>query len=338
MTPKTSSGRGRGRKANRLLHPDRRGRAGARADSPSLFLPLDSTVAEPYRPGARPPTVYQENGAANSASLAFRHVLGSARSGMYQRQPHGGTPGDISPGLLAVCRGFESLLIGKDPRDASQIMRRICGVCPTNHVMAACLAMEALAGFSAPDSARIIRNLILPARTHPVADIPDFYHLALPSCVSSKARRSQCHPGLRHTAATFDSVRPIGRGFGNLIAFGVFDLNAAGRRSCLPVVGRPTVVRGPVSRSRSDRRADELLLVLRLGAGPEPGHDHAEPGQGRRLFWLKAPRYGGVPYEGSALARIWVMAILRRGISVIDHHHVPGEGDEQDRARDAGNR
>ena len=47
-------------------------------------------------------------------------------------------------------RGFENLLIGKDPRDAAHITQRICGVCPTNHAMASCLAMEAAAGFAAP--------------------------------------------------------------------------------------------------------------------------------------------------------------------------------------------
>ena len=45
-------------------------------------------------------------------------------------------------------RGFENLLIGKDPRDAAHITQRVCGVCPTSHAMAACLAMEAAAGLS----------------------------------------------------------------------------------------------------------------------------------------------------------------------------------------------
>ena len=30
-------------------------------------------------------------------------------------------------------RGFEIILKGRDPRDASQITQRICGVCPTAH-------------------------------------------------------------------------------------------------------------------------------------------------------------------------------------------------------------
>ena len=30
-------------------------------------------------------------------------------------------------------RGFESILRGRHPRDAAQIVQRICGVCPTAH-------------------------------------------------------------------------------------------------------------------------------------------------------------------------------------------------------------
>jgi hydrogenase large subunit len=30
-------------------------------------------------------------------------------------------------------RGMELIMQGRDPRDAEQIMQRICGVCPTSH-------------------------------------------------------------------------------------------------------------------------------------------------------------------------------------------------------------
>src|SRR5512137_2248516 len=66
-----------------------------------------------------------------------------------------------SSGMLF--RGFEKLLVGKDPRDAAHITQRVCGVCPVCHAMAACLAMESAAGQVVTDNARIIRNLILVA-------------------------------------------------------------------------------------------------------------------------------------------------------------------------------
>ena len=37
-------------------------------------------------------------------------------------------------------RGFESILRGRHPRDAAQIVQRICGVCPVAHATASSLA------------------------------------------------------------------------------------------------------------------------------------------------------------------------------------------------------
>ena len=36
--------------------------------------------------------------------------------------------------------------------------------------------------------------------------------------------------------------------------------------------------------------------------------------------WLKAPRYGNLPYEAGPLARMWVNGDYRTGISVMDRH------------------
>jgi len=40
-------------------------------------------------------------------------------------------------------RGFERILVGRDPRDAVHLTQRICGVCPISHAMASSLALEA---------------------------------------------------------------------------------------------------------------------------------------------------------------------------------------------------
>lgn len=73
-------------------------------------------------------------------------------------------------------RGFESILKGRDPRDAWLITQRICGVCPEPHATAAVLASEAASGIDAPDAGRIIRNLMLAANfVH--SHILHFYHL-----------------------------------------------------------------------------------------------------------------------------------------------------------------
>ncbi|HBQ85664.1 MAG TPA: nickel-dependent hydrogenase large subunit, partial [Syntrophomonas sp.] len=74
-------------------------------------------------------------------------------------------------------RGLELIMKQRDPRDAQQIMQRICGVCPTGHATAGTLALDDAFGIQPPPNGRIIRNLILGAnfiQSH----ILHFFHLA----------------------------------------------------------------------------------------------------------------------------------------------------------------
>jgi hydrogenase large subunit len=76
-------------------------------------------------------------------------------------------------------RGFERILVGRDPLDAQQIAQRVCGVCPAVHGMAATLALDEALGVSTsiPDNGRIVRNLIL-SSNFLQSHILHFYHLA----------------------------------------------------------------------------------------------------------------------------------------------------------------
>ncbi len=74
-------------------------------------------------------------------------------------------------------RGFESILKNRHPRDASQIVQRICGVCPTAHATAASMALEAAAEIKIPTNGRVTRNLILGAN-YLQSHLLHFYHLA----------------------------------------------------------------------------------------------------------------------------------------------------------------
>ncbi len=74
-------------------------------------------------------------------------------------------------------RGFESILVGRNPADASQIVQRICGVCPVAHDTAASLALEDAAETVPPANGRIARNLML-AANYLQSNILHFYHLA----------------------------------------------------------------------------------------------------------------------------------------------------------------
>jgi len=76
-------------------------------------------------------------------------------------------------------RGFEIFLKGRDPRDASRITQRVCGVCPSSHATASALCLDSAFGVNdkIPDNGRLIRNLILGAN-YLQSHILHFYHLA----------------------------------------------------------------------------------------------------------------------------------------------------------------
>lgn len=74
-------------------------------------------------------------------------------------------------------RGIELILRGQDPRDAQEIVQRICGVCPIGHATAAALALDDAFGIEPPHNGRIIRNLIL-GSNYIQSHILHFYHLA----------------------------------------------------------------------------------------------------------------------------------------------------------------
>jgi hydrogenase large subunit len=73
-------------------------------------------------------------------------------------------------------RGIETILQGRDPREAWIFTQRICGVCTTVHAVASVRAVENALGLEVPPNAQYIRNLIVTA--HALHDhIVHFYHL-----------------------------------------------------------------------------------------------------------------------------------------------------------------
>jgi hydrogenase large subunit len=73
-------------------------------------------------------------------------------------------------------RGFEQILLGRDPLDAVQLTQRFCGVCPTAHAVASSQCLDNALGIMPPDNGRIIRNLIQGAN-YIQSHILHFYHL-----------------------------------------------------------------------------------------------------------------------------------------------------------------
>jgi len=76
-------------------------------------------------------------------------------------------------------RGFEIILLERDPRDAPLLVQRVCGVCPVVHAQASALAVDAAFGLDGkiPENGRIMRNLLTGAEfIH--SHMLHFYHLA----------------------------------------------------------------------------------------------------------------------------------------------------------------
>jgi hydrogenase large subunit len=80
----------------------------------------------------------------------------------------------VSSGVM--WRGIETILKGRDPRDAWAFTERICGVCTGTHALASVRCVEDALAIKIPDNANLIRNIM-----HCVLYVHDhlvhFYHL-----------------------------------------------------------------------------------------------------------------------------------------------------------------
>lgn len=320
-------------------------------------------------------------------------------------------------------RGFENILIGRDPRDSQHITQRICGVCPVSHSMAAVIALDAACGVTVNDNARILRNLVMGANLLD-SHILHFYHLTLPDFVDmpdmapwdptmdslkkitgaasevwvahyleALKHRRQAHemaaifggklphpptyvPGGFTNTPTSDQIKrfgaylndlvtfinsyylpdaqalsqiypeylSIGKGYGNLLSFGCFDLDSPGSSKLL---ARGRVVNGSSTVQAVDVQAitehvnhswysnrtaviplDDDGFTVISGGNLNPARgvtDPVDPATKPNAYsWLKAPRYANVPYEAGPLARMFVTGPYLdwqpAGISVMDRH------------------
>jgi hydrogenase large subunit len=116
----------------------------------------------------------------------------------------------------------------------------------------------------------------------------------------------------------------IGRGYGNLLAFGCFDLNADGSTKLLRrgrVTNGSTSVQS-VSVSSITEQVNYSWYSSSSALNPASGVTNpVDPATKTSAYsWLKAPRYANAAYETGPLARMWVNNSYRRGISVMDRH------------------
>jgi len=131
-------------------------------------------------------------------------------------------------------------------------------------------------------------------------------------------------------AQAYPDYYTIGRGPGHLLAYGAFELDDKGIcklfhrgrvEDGLPTV--QTVELNAIAEEVTYSRYAERTNILH----PASGKTDPLYAKDKAYSWIKATRYGGMPYEVGPLARMWVNDEYRRGISVMDRH--------QARAREA---
>ncbi len=301
-------------------------------------------------------------------------------------------------------RGFEMLMIDRDPRDAALYTQRICGVCPVSHGLAAALNLENAFGVTAPDNGRILRNLVL-AANFLQSHILHFYHLSLVDYVNTSnllprspwipryvtpdlitgetaaalvehylealVARRKAHqmgaifagrlpgpstfvaggntevptdeniaafrallteirgfventyvPDVLAVAKAFPDYFRLGRGCGNLLAYGVFDLDADGQNK---FIRRGRITDG-VFQPVEPREIGEYVRYSWYapadgGLHPSVGQTAPEAGKNGAYSWIKAPRYLNKAHEAGPLARMKISNRYDGGISVMDRLH-----------------
>lgn len=315
------------------------------------------------------------------------------------------TVGGVTQVVDARCtgtlfRGFETILKGRDPFDASILTERICGVCPVSHGTASVLAIDAASQKSPPPNGRILRNLVL-GSNYIQSHILHFYLLAaldyvagpqtapwtpswdvdiragasgiaghLPLAIEARRRahemgavfggrmpnphtfvpggftatptaaditkfRAQLNwliPFIRDTyipdvemlSSIYSDFHQIGKGPGNLLAYGVFDLSDTAATKLLKrgyvLDATPTQVNPVVLNSITESVTYSWYNNSTNYARPATGDTLPVYPKGSAYSWLKAPRYAGQPFETGPLARMWVSGAYRNGVSVMDRH------------------
>lgn len=129
-------------------------------------------------------------------------------------------------------------------------------------------------------------------------------------------------PDVKLLAEKYSDYFTFGKGYGNLLAYGVFDLNADGSSKLLApghaVQGSRTVQ--PFNSASISEHVNYSWYQNDLAPNPASGQTVPQYPKSDAYTWLKAPRYENLPHEVGPLARMWVNGDYQNSISVMDRH------------------
>jgi hydrogenase large subunit len=128
-------------------------------------------------------------------------------------------------------------------------------------------------------------------------------------------------------SSIYTDYHKIGKGSGNLIAYGVFDLDSTSNPARLLKRGvvyntNPTAAQSLSTASITESVTNSWYDNSTNNLNPSKGSTvPVDPATKTAAYsWLKAPRYSNQPCEAGPLARMWVNGDYRQGISVMDRH------------------
>ena len=127
-------------------------------------------------------------------------------------------------------------------------------------------------------------------------------------------------PDAERLASLYSDYFLIGRGYGNLLSYGVFELDNAGSSKLFPAgrVANGGAVQAIDAAAITEDATHAWYTNASNNQHPSVGDTVPQYPKDGGYSWLKAPRYGGTPYECGPLARMWCKGEYTNGISVMD--------------------
>lgn len=125
-------------------------------------------------------------------------------------------------------------------------------------------------------------------------------------------------PDVELLARKYEDYYHIGRGYGNLLAYGNFAIAGEPGKFEIPF--------GLYSDGKFEEfNPDKILEHVHRSwyhegepRNPKAGKTDPEPDKKDAYSWVKSPRYGGKPFETNPIAHLWMKGEYRRVISAMD--------------------
>jgi hydrogenase large subunit len=127
-------------------------------------------------------------------------------------------------------------------------------------------------------------------------------------------------PDVLAVAGLFPEYYQIGKGPGNLMAYGVFDLDGAGATKLLKRGRYTQGAFGTVDTNQIKEYVKYSWYSSASGLTPAAGVTTQSASKANAYSWVKAPRYLNLPHEVGPLARMWINGDYQNGISALDRH------------------